>query len=135
VEQVPLFCRDAEYPTRPRTSDRRGPRRRHAVHASTTDYPILGATPTTYYFDGTRSHSALSSNDGTLTPTRPTATTGADAVSWLPVGSSVYATANTSETEWVVNVEDVAPDGTSKPLTQGALLGRPGPSTRRGRGG
>lgn len=56
-------------------------------------------------------------------------------MSWLPVGSSVYATANTSETEWVVNVEDVAPDGTSKPLTQGALLGRPGPSTRRGRGG
>ena len=27
------------------------------------------------------------------------------------------------DTEWVVEVEDVAPDGTSRPLTEGALLG------------
>ncbi len=40
-----------------------------------------------------------------------------------PIAATIYARANTSETEWVVNVEDVAPDGTSKPLTQGALLG------------
>jgi predicted acyl esterase len=40
-----------------------------------------------------------------------------------PISAAVYARANRTETEWVVNVEDVAPDGTSKPLTQGALLG------------
>jgi len=40
-----------------------------------------------------------------------------------PIDATIYAKANTAETEWVVNVEDVAPDGTSKPLTQGALIG------------
>jgi putative CocE/NonD family hydrolase len=40
-----------------------------------------------------------------------------------PIAATIYARANRTETEWVVNVEDVAPDGTSKPLTQGALLG------------
>ena len=40
-----------------------------------------------------------------------------------PISTTVYAGANTTDTEWVVNVEDVAPDGTSKPLTEGALLG------------
>ena len=40
-----------------------------------------------------------------------------------PIAATIYATANRAETEWVVNVEDVAPDGTSKPLTQGALIG------------
>lgn len=40
-----------------------------------------------------------------------------------PIAATIYASANTTETEWVVDVEDVAPDGVSKPLTQGALLG------------
>jgi putative CocE/NonD family hydrolase len=40
-----------------------------------------------------------------------------------PISATLYATATARETEWVVNVEDVAPDGQSKPLTQGALLG------------
>ncbi|HJQ42753.1 MAG TPA: CocE/NonD family hydrolase [Jatrophihabitantaceae bacterium] len=40
-----------------------------------------------------------------------------------PISATLYAKANTKDTEWVVNVEDVSPDGTSKPLTQGALLG------------
>src|SRR5262249_22989001 len=40
-----------------------------------------------------------------------------------PIAATIYAQANRSETEWVVNVEDVAPDGTSKRLTQGALIG------------
>jgi predicted acyl esterase len=40
-----------------------------------------------------------------------------------PISARIYAKANTTDTEWVVNVEDVAPDGTSVPLTQGALLG------------
>lgn len=147
-------------------------------------YPIAAATPTTYYFNGARSGTALSRNDGTLSTSKPTAATGADGATWLPVGSSIcdrsidqwvmgaftyvtdhlpqpvpcfnddrlgqtgptaltyttapmasaktlagpisatiYARANTAETEWVVNLEDVAPSGVSKPLTQGALLG------------
>ncbi|KAA9155388.1 CocE/NonD family hydrolase [Amycolatopsis acidicola] len=40
-----------------------------------------------------------------------------------PISATLYASATTTQTEWVVNVEDVAPDGTSKPLTEGALLG------------
>ncbi len=40
-----------------------------------------------------------------------------------PIDATIYASANTTETQWVVNVEDVAPDGTSAPLTEGALLG------------
>ena len=152
-------------------------------YAETTTYPLTRATPTTYYFSGLRSGTAPSRNDGTLSPAPPSASTGADPVSWLPVGSSVcdrsvdqwsmgaaslltahlhptpcfdddrlgqtgptaltyttapltrartlagpiaatiYATATTAETEWVVDLEDVAPNGVSRPLTQGALLG------------
>ncbi len=40
-----------------------------------------------------------------------------------PVTLSVHATANTTETLWVAHLDDVAPDGASRPLTQGALLG------------
>jgi putative CocE/NonD family hydrolase len=40
-----------------------------------------------------------------------------------PITATVYASATTPETEWVAEVEDVAPDGTSYPLTSGALLG------------
>jgi putative CocE/NonD family hydrolase len=40
-----------------------------------------------------------------------------------PMSATLYATATTAETEWVVEVEDVAPDGTATPLTEGALLG------------
>jgi len=40
-----------------------------------------------------------------------------------PISATLYASATTTQTQWVVNVQDVAPDGTSKPLTQGALLG------------
>jgi hypothetical protein len=40
-----------------------------------------------------------------------------------PIDVTVYATSTTPETEWVAEVEDVAPDGTSTPLTEGALLG------------
>jgi putative CocE/NonD family hydrolase len=154
------------------------------TYANTTTYPLLGATPTTFYFGPGRSGSAPSQNDGTLATAAPGAASGADSVLWAPVGSSIcarsqdqwtmgavsllphmggvpvpcidddrlgqvgptaltystapmsaartiagpiaariYAAANTTNTEWVVNVEDVAPDGTSYPLTQGALLG------------
>jgi hypothetical protein len=40
-----------------------------------------------------------------------------------PIAATLYATATTRETQWVVLVEDVAPDGRSRPLTEGALLG------------
>ncbi len=40
-----------------------------------------------------------------------------------PIAATVYATANTTDTQWVAEVEDVAPDGVSRPLTEGALLG------------
>jgi putative CocE/NonD family hydrolase len=40
-----------------------------------------------------------------------------------PIDATLYATSNRPDTEFVVNVEDVAPNGTSTPLTSGALLG------------
>ncbi len=40
-----------------------------------------------------------------------------------PVGLTVYARASTSETLWVAYLDDVSPDGVSRPLTEGALLG------------
>jgi putative CocE/NonD family hydrolase len=40
-----------------------------------------------------------------------------------PITATVYASANTPQTEWVAEVEEVTPDGTSFPLTEGALLG------------
>ena len=40
-----------------------------------------------------------------------------------PITATVYASSTTSETELVAEVEDVTPDGTSYPLTEGALLG------------
>ncbi|HEY8301131.1 MAG TPA: CocE/NonD family hydrolase [Jatrophihabitans sp.] len=40
-----------------------------------------------------------------------------------PIDVTVNATATTTDTEWVAEVEDIAPDGTSTPLTEGALLG------------
>lgn len=40
-----------------------------------------------------------------------------------PITATVYAAANTPQTEWVAEVEIVTPNGTSYPLTEGALLG------------
>src|ERR1700754_739948 len=40
-----------------------------------------------------------------------------------PITLTVHATATTSETLWVAHLDDVARDGASRPLTQGALLG------------
>jgi uncharacterized protein len=40
-----------------------------------------------------------------------------------PLSATLYASATSTDTEWVVEVEDVAPDGTATPLTEGALLG------------
>jgi uncharacterized protein len=40
-----------------------------------------------------------------------------------PIGATIFATSTATDCEWVVDVEDVAPDGSSRPLTEGALLG------------
>jgi len=40
-----------------------------------------------------------------------------------PIDATVYASSTTSETELVAELEDVTPNGTSYPLTEGALLG------------
>ncbi|MGH2894152.1 MAG: CocE/NonD family hydrolase, partial [Solirubrobacteraceae bacterium] len=40
-----------------------------------------------------------------------------------PVTATVYASATTPETQLVAELEEVTPDGTSYPLTEGALLG------------
>jgi hypothetical protein len=40
-----------------------------------------------------------------------------------PLSASLFAAATSKDTEWVVEVEDVAPGGSAVPLTEGALLG------------
>jgi putative CocE/NonD family hydrolase len=40
-----------------------------------------------------------------------------------PITLTLHATADTTESLWVAHVDDVAPDGACRPLTQGALLG------------
>jgi uncharacterized protein len=40
-----------------------------------------------------------------------------------PITVTVHATATTTETMWVAHLDEVAPDGATRPLTQGALLG------------
>ncbi|MCX4834373.1 CocE/NonD family hydrolase [Streptomyces sp. NBC_01016] len=40
-----------------------------------------------------------------------------------PISAHISAKVNTKDSEWVVRLEDVAPDGTSTPLSRGALLG------------
>lgn len=152
-------------------------------YAETTTFPFTGARNTRLYLSGSRSGTAPSINDGTLSTSAPTSS-GSDPLVWAPVGpamcdrstdqwmmgaltvatsslpaavpclhddrpaqtgptaltytsapfahgrrlegpvrATIYATATSTETEWVVTLEDVAPDGTSRPLTQGALLG------------
>ncbi len=40
-----------------------------------------------------------------------------------PIALTVHASATTTEAVWVAHLDDVAPDGATRPLTQGALLG------------
>jgi predicted acyl esterase len=40
-----------------------------------------------------------------------------------PITLTIHAAANTTETMWVAHLDEVAPDGASRPLSQGALLG------------
>lgn len=152
-------------------------------YVETTTYPFSGTKPTTYYFGGHGNSGALSTNDGTLSTSRPTSRRS-DPIVWSPVGSpcsqntdqwgfgfvstgdaisgappvcldsdnttelgpwaltyttspmtkptriagplsaTIYASANTTDTEFVVNLEDVSPSGNAVPLTEGGLLGK-----------
>jgi putative CocE/NonD family hydrolase len=40
-----------------------------------------------------------------------------------PIGATLYSTSTTADTEWVVRVWDVAPDGSARSLTEGLLEG------------
>lgn len=40
-----------------------------------------------------------------------------------PVGLTIFATADRPDTLWVAHLDDLSPDGVSRPLTEGALLG------------
>jgi predicted acyl esterase len=40
-----------------------------------------------------------------------------------PIDATIYASATTTDTEFVATLEDVAPSGTATPITTGALLG------------
>ncbi|MFJ9391212.1 CocE/NonD family hydrolase [Nocardioides sp. NPDC101246] len=40
-----------------------------------------------------------------------------------PIAARIFASATTTDSQWVVRVDDVAPDGTSRPLSRGGLLG------------
>jgi putative CocE/NonD family hydrolase len=41
-----------------------------------------------------------------------------------PIGATIYATANTTDTLWVVSIDDVAPNGQPRQLTSGVLDGQ-----------
>jgi putative CocE/NonD family hydrolase len=68
-------------------------------------------------------------NDDVLTGVGPGALTytsapfASDTVIGGPLDATIYATSTRPDTELVATVDDVAPDGTSTPLTTGALLG------------
>lgn len=91
-----------------------------------TDQWIAGALSLVTSFVTPNAPCVNNDEPGELGPDRLTYTTGplahAETIEG-PIDVTVYATANTKDTEWVAEVDDVAPDGTSTPLTEGALLG------------
>jgi putative CocE/NonD family hydrolase len=69
----------------------------------------------------TKDDRSLQTGPGALTYT--TAPMGRDTVVAGPIDATIYASSTRPDTELVATVEDIAPDGTSLPLTSGALLG------------
>jgi putative CocE/NonD family hydrolase len=65
--------------------------------------------------------STTETGPGALTYTTPPFTQ--NTVLGGPVDATIYATSTRPDTELVATLEDVAPDGTSTPITTGALLG------------
>jgi putative CocE/NonD family hydrolase len=135
-----------------------------------TDVWPMTDTATTYYLNaGPSASNAVSTNDGTLTPSAPTDATAADQVAWYDgsapcstgepalaaqarcasddraqqagphaltytmdaggkslagaVDATIFLTSTTSDAQVHATIDDVAPDGTSVPVTLGALLG------------
>jgi len=91
-----------------------------------TDQWVAGALSLVTSFLTPNAPCANNDLPGELGPDRLTYTTSPLAHAQTiegPIDVTVYATANTKDTEWVAEVDDVAPDGTSTPLTEGALLG------------
>jgi putative CocE/NonD family hydrolase len=91
-----------------------------------TEQWIMGAgtLPSTYGAPNdpcTQDDRTLQQGPGALTYTTPPL--AAPRVLAGPIDATLFATTTTKDAEWVVTVEDVAPDGTSTPLTAGALLG------------
>jgi putative CocE/NonD family hydrolase len=83
-----------------------------------------GTLPSTYGAPNdpcTQDDRTLQQGPGALTYTTPPL--AAPRVLAGPIDATLFATTTTKDAEWVVTVEDVAPDGTSTPLTAGALLG------------
>ncbi|WP_250149548.1 CocE/NonD family hydrolase [Mycolicibacter acidiphilus] len=72
--------------------------------------------PTRYDQDNTRLQRGSALSYSTERFTSPTLVAG-------PITLSLQAIANTTETLWVAHLDDVSPEGVSRPLTQGALLG------------
>jgi hypothetical protein len=78
---------------------------------------------------GTAGFLAPCASDDRLSGTGPWATTYTsapfthDATVAGPITATVYASATTTETQLVAELEEVTPDGTSYPVTEGALLG------------
>jgi hypothetical protein len=67
--------------------------------------------------DSTLSQSGPGTVNYTTAPfTQPTTIAG-------PIGATIYATANTKETLWVVSISDVSPQGKAHQLTEGVLAG------------
>jgi len=65
--------------------------------------------------------SSSTAGPGSLTYTTAPFTTGRTLGG--PADLTIYATSTAADTEWTAELEDVAPDGAAKPLTEGALLG------------
>jgi putative CocE/NonD family hydrolase len=146
----------------------------------TTTWPVPGTVVHTYWLGpGTPGTDAPSTNNGTLTSTRPASSAGSDTVAWTgasspcsratnqwsfgavslvttsspcdtddrttqagpgsltyttpaftspsvvagPIDATLYATSTAPDTEFVLRLDDIAPDGSSTSLTTGALLG------------
>ncbi|MGH2857339.1 MAG: CocE/NonD family hydrolase [Solirubrobacteraceae bacterium] len=93
---------------------------------SSTEQWIAGLGPLALSYFGLKDPCTQTANLSQLGPgtqsyttapfTQPTTLAG-------PIGATLYATSTTQDTEWVVQLSDVAPDGNATALTSGLLEG------------
>lgn len=92
-----------------------------------TDQWLIGAISVPSQAAGLPSAPCADDDRGTaLGPTSLTYTTSPFSAAKRvagPIAATVYARATTTDTEFAAEIEDVSPDGTARPLTEGALLG------------